>query len=66
VLTVIALDGKPKLPEIVGALRASSRGARGLHRGQKQTEENSDDGNYYQQLDQREPAHAGGAQRLES
>ena len=50
------VDRDALLLQVVDALRAAGRFARGLHRRQQQRHQNADDGDHHQQLDQGEAA----------
>src|SRR5262249_53109810 len=60
VRAVVVLGGEAELLEVVLAAHAVGGLADLLHRGQKQADQDRDDGNHHQQLDQRE---AGPARR---
>jgi hypothetical protein len=48
------MSSQPDLPQMILALSAAGRLASRLHGGQKQRDQHADDGNYHQQLYQRE------------
>ena len=50
----VVVGGQPDLLEVVGALDTAGGLARRLHRGQEQRNQHGDDGDDYEQLDQRE------------
>src|SRR5579875_3674851 len=51
---MVVLNGQDQLLEIVAAFDATGGLAHFLNRGQQQTDENGNNGNHYQQLDERE------------
>ena len=52
---VLAVQCEPDLLEVVAASHPVSRFANFLHSGEKQSNQHADDGNYHEQLDEREP-----------
>ena len=52
---MIVVQGDAQLMQIVAALGAAAGLTGRLHRGQQERGQNADDGNYDQELDQREP-----------
>src|SRR5258707_1329436 len=55
----VVLQGDADLLEVVGALQASGGGTHLLHGGQQQADQDTDDGNHYQELDEGEGTAAG-------
>ena len=53
---MVILDGESELLEVVGALHTTSRFARRLDGGQKQTNKNTDDSDDDEQFDKRKTA----------
>jgi hypothetical protein len=51
---VVVLKSDSQLPQLIRALASPSCLASRLHRGQQQRDQHPDDGNYYQQLHERE------------
>jgi hypothetical protein len=51
---MMIVERDAKLLEIVRALHAAGRLARGLHGGQEQGNQDTDDGDYHQQFNERE------------
>jgi hypothetical protein len=51
---MVVVQGEPQLFEVIGTLDSRPGGTHLLHRRQEQADQDRDDGDHYQQFDQRE------------